>query len=215
MEQTEWYIYRQGKQEGPFKQEQFVAMVESGSVDNDDYVWNARMTDWVTLEGIRSVLNINQANPEKASGEKETVKEQLISEIINFSDQGPFRISRSDETDLEITNEVTDSSWFSGNKKVVYNAQILFAEDERTAYFWEMLKESSSGISFQIGVQKRMVKGVELFQKIKERGFAPDGELVYDYQFDYSSLREAVRKIVQSKGWKFKVVLIKGKAGYR
>ena len=77
-----------------------------------------------------------------------------------------------------------------------------------------MLKEASSGISFQVGFQKRKIKGVELFQQSREKGYAPDGELVYDYQFDYGTLREAFKQLVGQHGWKLKGVLARGKTTY-
>ncbi|MDY6826156.1 MAG: hypothetical protein SVV67_03115 [Bacillota bacterium] len=79
---------------------------------------------------------------------------------------------------------------------------------------WEMLKESSAGFSFGVGFEKKKIKGVELFQQSRQRGYSPTGELVYDYQFDYGSLREAFKRLITSRGWQFKTVLMKGKASY-
>jgi hypothetical protein len=141
-------------------------------------------------------------------------KELIIQAILNFNEAGPFKIARGSETDLEISNEVTNSSWYSGKKTVTYAARILFNEKEKTAYYWEMLKETSSGLSFSMGVQKKKIKGIEVFQQSREGGYAPGGELVYDYQFDYGSLRDAVKQLLFSYGWKLKTVIMKGKASY-
>ena len=40
------------------------------------------------------------------------------------------------------------------------------------------------------------------------------GELVYYYQFDYGSLREAFKQLLATHDWKLKVVLIKGKTTF-
>ncbi len=63
-------------------------------------------------------------------------------------------------------------------------------------------------------MQKRKIKGLEIFQQSREKGYAPGGERVYDYQFDYGSLREAFKQLLRDRGWEFKVVIMKGKASY-
>lgn len=141
-------------------------------------------------------------------------KEKILQEILNYNETGPFEIARGSDTDLDITNEVTNSSWYSGKKTVVYTAKLLLSEKDNTAYYWEMLKETSSGLSFSVGLQKKKIKGVELFQKNREKGYTPTGEIIYDYQFDYGSLREAFKHLMQDYGWKFKTVILKGKATY-
>jgi hypothetical protein len=141
-------------------------------------------------------------------------KDKILRVILSFSEAGPFKIVRGSDTDIEISNEVTNSIWYSGKKTVNYTARILLNEREKTAYYWEMLKESSSGLSFSMGIQKKKIKGIEVFQQSRERGYAPGGELVYDYQFDYGSLREAVKQLLQSYDWRLKTVIMKGKASY-
>jgi len=141
-------------------------------------------------------------------------KEKILQEILNYNETGPYKIIRGVDTDIEISNEVTNSRWYSGKKTVTYTARMLLNEEQRTAYYWEMLKESSSGLSFSVGFKKKKIKGSEVFQQSRERGFAPGSEIVYDYQFDYGSLRDALKQLLQSYGWKLKVVIMKGKASY-
>ncbi len=148
---------------------------------------------------------------ESSSGSE---KEKILQEILNYNEAGPFKIVHGSDTDLDITNEVTNSSWYSGKKTVTYTAKLLLNEKDKTAYYWEMLKEASSGVSFSVGFQKKKIKGIEVFQQSREKGYAPTGETVYDYQFDYGSLRDAFKHLVQEYGWKFKPVILKGKATY-
>lgn len=204
----EWHLYRNGEQSGPFSDEQFFKMAREGSFYTGDLVWNQTMSDWAPVESVSGLVDSMpgfQSGYENPAG---SVREALLQEILNFSEAGPFRITRGSDTDVVITSEVTDSSWYSGKKKVIYTAQLLLSEREKTAYYWEMLKETTSGLSFQVGMQKRKIKGIELFQKSREKGYAPGGELVYDYQFDYGSLRDAFKQLVTGQGWKFKVVVL-------
>ncbi|MCJ7805962.1 MAG: DUF4339 domain-containing protein [Clostridia bacterium] len=210
----EWHLYRNGEQSGPFSEEQLFQMAREGRFQGTDLVWNQKMSDWTPADNIPGLMDSSPDLKTSGPGPADSVKETILQEILKHSDAGPFSITRGSDTDVLITNEVTNSSWFSGKKKVVYTAQILLKESEKTAYYWEMLKETSSGISFQVGFQKRKIKGVELFQQSREKGYAPDGGLVYDYQFDYGTLREAFKQLVGQHGWKLKVVLARGKTTY-
>jgi hypothetical protein len=211
----EWYFYRGGTQGGPISEEELFKMGSDGRLEKNDLVWNSGMSDWTPAGEIPGLTGSAAVQPDQPAGHFGSEKELIIGELLALSDAGPFNIAPGPDTDLVVTNEVADSSWFSGKKKVTYSARLLLNEEEKTAYYWEMLKESSSGLSFQMGMQKKKIKGIELFQQSREKGYAPGGELVYDYQFDYGSLREAFRRLVESRGWKFKVVIMPGKTTYR
>jgi len=208
----QWHLYRNNEQSGPYSEEDFFQMGREGKIFSTDFVWNSTMKDWTPAVQVEGLLGqpVGTRPPLQSNSEKE----QILHELVAYSDSGPFKISRGSDTDLLISNEVVDSSWFSGKKKVTYTAQLLLREEEKTAYFWEMLKETSSGLSFNAGFQKKKIKGVEVFQQAREKGFSPTGEPVYDYQFDYGSLREAFKQQLQARGWKFKVVLVRGKTAY-
>jgi hypothetical protein len=212
MNSMQWHLYRNNEQSGPYSEEDFFQMGREGKIFSTDFVWNSTMKDWTPAVQVEGLLGqpVGTRPPLQSNSEKE----QILHELVAYSDSGPFKISRGSDTDLLISNEVVDSSWFSGKKKVTYTAQLLLREEEKTAYFWEMLKETSSGLSFNAGFQKKKIKGVEVFQQAREKGFSPTGEPVYDYQFDYGSLREAFKQQLQARGWKFKVVLVRGKTAY-
>lgn len=210
----EWHLYRNGEQSGPFSEEQLFQMARESRFQGTDLVWNQKMTDWIPAERIPGLLHSPSGVQPVAAVSANSARETMLQEIFKYNDAGPFSITRGRDTDVLITNEVTNSSWYSGKKKVTYTAHLLFKDSENTAYYWEMLKETSAGLSFQVGVQKRKIKGIELFQQSREKGYAPGGELVYDYQFDYGSLRDAFKQLVSQHGWKFKIVLSKGKTTY-
>lgn len=209
----DWHLYQNGVQSGPFSEQDLFKMGAEGRIGENDLVWNQTMTDWMAAGKISGLVGARQGSLAPASpGGSE--KDLIVQAILKFNEAGPFKIARGSETDLEISNEVTNSSWYSGKKTVTYAARILLNEKEKTAYYWEMLKETSSGLSFSMGGQKKKIKGIEVFQQSRERGYAPGGELVYDYQFDYGSLRDAVKQLLLSYGWKLKTVIMKGKASY-
>lgn len=212
-----WYIYRNNEQSGPYSEEAFLKMAREHKIDQVDLVWNSSMQDWTPagqVPELQGFANKCQAPPPMPSVSNDSKKESIINTLLSYSNIGPFIIKRGSDTDLLISNEVTDSSWYSGKRKVTYTAQLLLKEDERTAYYWEMLKESSAGLSMKMGFEKKKIKGIEMFQRSREKGYSPTGELVYDYQFDYGSLREAFKQLITNQGWKFKVVLMRSKTTY-
>ncbi len=210
----QWHLYRNNEQSGPYSEEDFFRMGLEGKILSTDFVWNNNMIDWTPAGKVPGLLGQPDAAPSLAQRQDISEKEQILQELIAYSDAGPFRISRSSDTDLLISNEIVDSSWFSGKKKVTYTAQLLLKEEEKTAYYWEMLKETSAGLSFGAGFQKKKIRGIEVFQQARERGYSPSGELVFDYQFEYGSLRDAFKQLLEAKGWKFKTVIVRGKASY-
>lgn len=136
---------------------------------------------------------------------------ELMEQLLSLDEKGPFAIQAGTDTDIVVSNEVVNKSWATGKKKVSYQARILLQESDNTAYFWEMLQERSSGIQFQVGFEKTKIKGKEVFSSKSEKMYGPDGQKVLDYQFDYGSLREAFKKIIEDAGWNFKLVIMKGK----
>ncbi|MGI5880789.1 MAG: hypothetical protein ACOX6L_09375 [Syntrophomonadaceae bacterium] len=138
-------------------------------------------------------------------------RNELLQQLLGLDEKGPFTIQPGNDTDIVVTNEVVNKSWVTGKKKVSYQARILLQENDHTAYFWEMLQESSSGLQFKVGFEKTRISGKEVFSSRSEKIYAPGGEKVLDYQFDYGSLREAFKEIIEAAGWNFKLVILKGK----
>lgn len=210
----DWHLYQNGVQSGPFSEAELFKMGREGRIGVADLVWNQTLADWTAAAEVEGLIGSRAGNPTPNLGNAGLEKEQILQELLKYNETGPYAISRGSDTDLVISNEVTNSSWYSGKKTVTYTARMLLNDQEKTAYYWEMLKETSAGLSFSVGIQKKKIKGTELFQQTREKGFAPSGEMVYDYQFDYGSLRDAFKQILQGYGWKFKVVLMKGKTTY-
>lgn len=136
---------------------------------------------------------------------------ELLAKLLSLDERGPFVIQPGSDTDIQVSNEVANKSWSTGKKKVSYQARILLDEKDNTAYFWEMLQEVSSGLQFKVGFETTRIKGKEVFTSQSEKIYSPTGEKVLDYQFDYGSLREAFKQIIEEAGWNFKLVITKGK----
>lgn len=138
-------------------------------------------------------------------------RNELLAELLGLDERGPFVIQPGSDTDIQINNEVVNKSWSTGKKKVSYQARILLDEKDNTAYFWEMIQEISSGLQFKVGFETTRIKGKEVFSSQSEKIYGPTGEKVLDYQFDYGSLREAFKQVIEEAGWNFKLVISKGK----
>lgn len=145
------------------------------------------------------------------SSEKEPLLWAVEQELSKYRE---LSVTRSDKTDLEIKSVLADADWGVGKKKVEYSACLLVKGDERTAIFWEMIKESGSGMDFGGGFKTETFGGGKtLFGKTREVQYGPDGKVI-DYAWDYARTRSIIEHVVNSNGWKFKTVLMKGKAMY-
>jgi hypothetical protein len=146
-----------------------------------------------------------------ASSYKEPILKAIEQELSKYPG---LSISRSDKTDLEIKSVLADANWGVGKKKVEYSACLLAKDEERTVMFWEMIKETGSGMDFGGGVKTETFKsGKTLFGKVKEVQYGPDGKVI-DYVWDYGKTRSVIEQAVMNSGWKFKTVLMKSKAMY-
>jgi hypothetical protein len=137
----------------------------------------------------------------------------LLADILAALAQYPsFNAQYGTDTDVVVNNEIVNANWGAGNKKVEYSAIMKAVEPELTLYFWEMVKESGSGLNFggfeaetfstsgksRSGVQKMMIIGA-------------DGVPV-EWEWDYAATRSVVEDVARRHGWKTKVVLQKKSA---
>ena len=120
---------------------------------------------------------------------------------------------RGTGADFTIRTEFLDASWGAGHKKIEYEAAAFLNESERILYFWELTKETGSGLSFSGETESSFQTGTTLFRKIKGVGYGPDGK-AYEYSLDLGAITKAFKEAAQQYGWKFKVVLKKEKATY-
>lgn len=139
----------------------------------------------------------------------------LLTDILAAISEHPgYRAVYGTDTDIAVDNTVADASWSTGKKKVSYEAIMKAVEEERVLYFWEMLKESSSGLSFgTMESESYTTSGMKRWGKTKEKVIGPGG-VVVDYEWDYGKTRQLVESVCARHGFRLKVVLRKGSARY-
>lgn len=122
---------------------------------------------------------------------------------------------RGQKTDIEISSTLADANWQVGRKKVTYSACVLADVGTRTIVFWEMIKETGSGLGSFFSFKKETYSsdGRTRSGTVKETAYGPDGKII-DYEWDYSQVRNMVQDVARAHGWQFKTVLLKGKATY-
>ncbi len=124
-----------------------------------------------------------------------------------------LQLGTAPDADAVIQAEFVDASWETGTKRIQYQASAFLDEGARTLYFWELTKETSSGVSFNAGGEASFQSGKTLFRKVKCVGFGPDGK-TYEFTFDLGAIVKAFKESAATFGWKFKTVLRRGKATY-
>jgi hypothetical protein len=116
-------------------------------------------------------------------------------------------------SDISVKTTFLDAAWGTGKKQIDYQGSALLNEQERTLYFWELTKETGSGLSFTGNSESSFQSGTTLFRKVKSVGYGPDGK-AYEYSLDLGAITKTFKETAKQYGWKFKVVLKKEKAMY-
>jgi hypothetical protein len=138
---------------------------------------------------------------------------ELLAEILGLFSQYPnYRAQYGTDTDIVIDNQVTDAAWAGGKKKAEYQAILKAVEPEMTVYFYEILKEKSSGLSFgSVESESYTTFGTKRSGQTSTTTFGPGGP-VAQTDWDYGATRQIVESVTAPHGWKLKVVLRKGSA---
>lgn len=139
----------------------------------------------------------------------------LLADVLAaFSAYPGYAVAYGTDTDVVIDNQVADANWGIGKKKVEYSAVMKAVEQERTVYFWEILKEKGAGLSF--GGFEAETTGFtgKRWGTTKEVVIGPTGKAM-DYTWDYAATRNIVEDVVRRHGWQMKVVLQKKSAQWR
>ncbi len=106
---------------------------------------------------------------------------------------------------------IAEQKSFLSKKTVEYSAKFKVEDDDRVVHFFEMLKESGSGMS---GGDAGGVGGGWGFSKEtyktgaggREGSIDAQGSLLgnkYAFTFDYGKIRQAVQAIVERHGYRF------------
>jgi hypothetical protein len=137
----------------------------------------------------------------------------LLGDMLATLGQYPNYTSQyGTDTDIVVTNEVANANWGTGQKKVEFSAMMKAVEAERTVYYWEMLKESSSGLNFGgFDAEMSTTSGTKRWGTTKETVIGPDG-VAMEYEWDYAATRRIVEDVAARHSWQVKVVLQKNSA---
>lgn len=200
----------------PMELEQVLGWDASGLL-----VWVSPATrDWAY--GLRAyapapavAVEAQPAPAAAASPAQAGTRTALLADILaEIGQHAGYRAAYGTDTDITIDNTVADASWSTGKKKVSYEAIMKAVEEECVLYFWEMLKESSSGLSFgTMESESYTTSGMKRWGKTKETVIGPGG-VVADYEWDYGKTRQLVESVCARHGFRLKVVLRKGSARY-
>lgn len=150
-----------------------------------------------------------------APAQAPSARDSLLAAVLGaFSAYPTYRVQYGSNTDITIDNQVADASWGTGKKKIEYSAILKAVEAERTVYFWELLKESGSGLNFGgFQAESYSTVGTRRFGKKKDVVLGPGGVEV-NAHWDYAATRSIVESVAESQGWRVKTVLRKGAAEY-
>ena len=140
-------------------------------------------------------------------------KEALINWITKkFTEMG-LTFQTQNGTDITILQELLDSKWGMGKKKISYEASIYAEESSRTFFMWEMTKETSSGFSFGFVSESSFQSGRTVFRKMKSIQYGLDGK-AYEYDIDLGAIPRTVKETAVNSGWGFKTVLRRSQAAW-
>lgn len=127
-----------------------------------------------------------------------------------FSDAPAYSAGWGADTDMTIVSNPVDGIWGLGKKRAEYTAALKVSEPDRTVYFWEMLKEQSSGLSFgTFETESYSTVGMKRSGKKKEIVVGPGAA---SWEWGYGTTREVVEEIATRHGFGLRVVLTRNAA---
>ena len=133
-----------------------------------------------------------------------------------------FTISPGKDCDLYLEHSIVDAKFYGiASKEQVkkqYAAKIWIVDQERTVKYREIIQEASSSAGVlpapKLSFEKSTFKGKVLFKKEKEVafGFKKPADpssfgKVYEYDFDVRKIRDPIKDLVESDGWKFEQII--------
>ncbi|MDZ4169242.1 MAG: hypothetical protein U1E26_06255 [Coriobacteriia bacterium] len=150
-----------------------------------------------------------------AQGGQPGTRLELLADILATMEGYPAYTARyGTDTDIALDNEVARAAWGTGKKSIEYSAHMKAVEPERVLYFFEILKEKGSGLSFG-GVETETYStfGAMRSGTTKQVVVGPNG-VAMDASWDYGQTRRIVEAVCARHGWVLKVVLRPGSAKY-
>jgi len=129
---------------------------------------------------------------------------ELMNEIKTFLQSTGGKVKEKKDR-LELNLTVAERKTFLSKQKLSYSARLRLDEKKKTVRFFEMLKESSSGMSspgVTVSTQKFKVgKGGQ-----QESVFQQQADFFgksYDYTFDFKTIRSKIEEMAKANGYDF------------
>lgn len=150
------------------------------------------------------------AAPAPAAGTRDSFLTDLMA---TFAQYPGYAVAWGSDTDMTVSNKVADANLGTVKKKVDYEAALKAVEADRTVYFWEILKEKGSGLSFG-GIESESYStfGAKRYGTKKEVVIGAGG--VASYEWDYGQTRAIVESVAARHGLRVKVVLSRKQASW-
>lgn len=139
----------------------------------------------------------------------------LKEKLLELSRSFPERFKEEKDGSLKLEFKVAERRVFLVKNTLKYRARLRIDDSEKAVRFFETLKETGVGLSsgdptdmtpgFGFKVEKYKVTGKEREGTIDELSKLFGKE--YKYSFDFSTVRESIKKTVTDAGYTFSTVL--------
>jgi len=170
--------------------------------------WYDSVTGQSVVPAADPVADVPVAQPATpAAGTRTGFLTDLVATIAN---ENGYHAEWGSDTDVVITSNPVDARWGAGHKRAEYNAALKVVEQERTVYFWEMLKERSQGMTFgTFESETYSTVGMKRSGTKHEAAIGPGSN---SWQWGYGTLRTLVEEVAARHGFTVRVVLARRSA---
>jgi len=139
----------------------------------------------------------------------------LMAEIQSYTRTIPADLKESKGV-YELTILVAERKAFLSSQKLVYLAKFRIHDDEKRIRYFEMLKESGSGVSTGSDFDSSPGFGFKT-ETYKTGGSGREGTIEqqsslfgkkYEFRFDYRSVRGKIEELAKTEGYNFEIQLL-------
>lgn len=129
----------------------------------------------------------------------------LVDLMAIFAQSPSYSAQWGNDTDMTIASNPVDGMWGVGKKRAEYTAALKVSEVDHTVFFWEMLKERSSGFSFgTFESETYTTVGTKRSGTKKEAVVGPGST---SWEWGYGTTRKVVEEVAARHGFTVRVVL--------
>ncbi len=139
----------------------------------------------------------------------------LISEIQKYASAIPAELKESKGI-YELTATIAERKAFLSSQKLQYQAKFRILDDEKLIRYFEMLKESGSGMSTGGDFDSSPGFGFKT-ETYKTGGTGREGNIEqqsilfgkkYEYRFDFKTVRAKIEELARAEGYRFDLQLL-------